>query len=85
LLLAKVAGMSESYPPNDERLVDQLGTYTLEVEGRLVVIEHVPARVNVESGERFFAPLVVERIQEIVGGGPRPTRMIETPVFEFAA
>jgi hypothetical protein len=77
--------MSEPSPPNDERVVDQLVTYTMEVEGQLVVIEHVPARVNIETGERFFAPLTVERIQEIVGGGPSPSRTIETPVIEFAA
>ncbi len=77
--------MNDSFPPTYERLVDRLVTYTLEVEGRLVVIEHVPARVNVETGERFFAPLTVERIQQIVWGGPSPSRMIETPVFEFAA
>jgi hypothetical protein len=75
--------MSET--PSDERLVDRLVTYTLEIEGRLVVIEHVPARVNEETGERFFAPETVSRLQEIVWEGPSPSRTIETPVFEFAA
>lgn len=68
-----------------ERLVDRLVTYALEVEGRFVMIEHVPARVNVETGERFFAPATVERLQQIVWEGPQPDRTIETPVFEFAA
>jgi YgiT-type zinc finger domain-containing protein len=70
---------------NSERLVDQLVTYTLDVGGRLVVVEHVPARVNEETGERFFAPETVERIQEIVWSNPTPVRMVEAPVFEFAA
>jgi len=70
---------------NDERMVNRLVTYTIEVEGRLVVIEHVPARVDEETGERFFAPKTVERIQQIVWEGPTPSRTIETPVFEFAA
>ncbi|MGH7573880.1 MAG: YgiT-type zinc finger protein [Longimicrobiales bacterium] len=49
-----------------ERLIDRLVTYVLEVDGRIVVIEHVPARVNEETGERYFAPDVVERLHEIV-------------------
>jgi hypothetical protein len=60
-------------------------TYTLEVGGRLYVIEHVPARVNVETGEQFFAPDTVERVQKIIWGGQRPSRMMETPVYDFAA
>ena len=74
-----------STTPNAERLVNCLVTYALEVEGRFVVIEHVPARVNEETGERFFAPETVERLQQIVWEGPRPSRTIQTPVFEFAA
>jgi hypothetical protein len=49
------------------------------------VIEHVPARVNVETGERLFAPDTVTRLQQIVGEGRAPSRTIETPVFDYAA
>ena len=69
----------------NERLANCLVTYALEVEGRIVVIEHVPARVNQETGERFFAPGTVERLQQIVREGQSPSRTVETPVFEFAA
>jgi YgiT-type zinc finger domain-containing protein len=68
-----------------EHLVERLVTYTLEVEGRLVVIEHVPARVDEETGERFFAPETVERLQRIVWEQRTPSRVIETAVFDFAA
>lgn len=70
---------------NSECLVDRLVTYALEVDGRFVVVEHVPARVNEETGERYFAPETVERIQQIIWSAPTPSRTIETPVFEFAA
>lgn len=33
-----------------ETLVDRRVTYHLEVDGRLFVIEYVPARVDVETG-----------------------------------
>jgi hypothetical protein len=48
-------------------------------------VENVPARVCLETGERFFAPETVERLQQTVWEGRRPHRVIETPVFEFAA
>lgn len=60
-------------------------TYTVEVEGRLVVVENVPARVCLETGEQFFAPETVERIQAIVRGERKPVRTVQTPVYEFAA
>jgi len=72
-----------TYP--DERLEERLVTYTLELDGRLYVIQHVPARVNVETGERLFSPVTVERIQQIVWERRSPTRTIETAVYEFAA
>ena len=48
-------------------------------------IEHVPARVCRETGERLFAPETVERLQHIVWEQRTPTRIVETPVFEFVA
>ncbi len=68
-----------------ERFVERLVTYTLEVDGRIVIVENVPARVDEETGERFFAPDTVERLQEIVWSGGEPDRIVPTPVFEFAA
>lgn len=75
--------MSGGYPK--EAFVDTRVTYTIELDGRVIVIENVPARVGVETGERLFAPQTVERIQQILGGNPTPTRTISTPVYEFAA
>jgi hypothetical protein len=71
--------------PNDseETFVEQKVTYSLEVEGRFIVVEQVPARVSLRSGERFFAPETVERLHEIVRGQREPNRVIQTPVYEF--
>jgi YgiT-type zinc finger domain-containing protein len=68
----------------EETLVERRVTYTLEYKGRFVIIENVPARVALETGERFFAPETVERLQEIVTQREQPVRVIETPVYEFA-
>lgn len=60
-------------------------TYTLEMDGKFYIIENVPARVCEETGEQFFSPETVERLQEKVWGREKPKKIIETPVYEFAA
>jgi len=68
-----------------ETFVEQKVTYALEYEGRFVIVENVPARVCAKTGERFFAPETVERLQRLVWEQRAPVRMLETPVFEYAA
>ena len=68
-----------------ETFEDQTVTYVLEQQGKVFIIEHVPARVCRETGERLFAPETVERLQQIVWEQRTPTRIVETPVFEFVA
>ena len=65
--------------------MERLVTYTLELDEGLVIIEHVPARVDEETGKRFFAPETVERLQRIVRERRTPKRVVQTPVFDFAA
>lgn len=69
----------------EERLKDRFVTYTLEYRGRMIIIENVPARVDTETGEQFFSPETVERLQAIVWSGREPDRVIQTAVFQFAA
>jgi YgiT-type zinc finger domain-containing protein len=68
-----------------ETFEEQTVTYVLEQQGKVLIIEHVPARVCRETGERLFAPETVERLQQIVWEQRTPTRIAETPVFEFVA
>ena len=67
----------------NESLIEQRVTYTLERNGQFNVIENVPARVNEETGEQFFAPATVERLQQMILNEQKPSRTIETPVYEF--
>ena len=69
---------------SEETFVKQKVTYTLQVNGRFLIIEHVPARVSLRTGERFFSPETVERLQSIVWEQRAPHRVIETPVFEYS-
>jgi len=67
-----------------ETMVERKVTYTLEVDGKLIIIENVPARVCLETGEQFFSPETVERLQQMIWEQRKPSRIIEVPVFEFA-
>ena len=67
-----------------ETFVEQKVTYTLEYGGRFIIIENVPARVCLESGEQYFAPETVEQLQRMAWEQKRPVRVLATPVFEFA-
>jgi len=68
-----------------EAMRDEQVTYTLEKDGKFYIIENVPARVSVVTGEQFFAPETVDRLQKIILAGKKPKKTIETPIFEFAA
>ena len=68
-----------------EKLVEQKVTYTLLKDGKFYIIENVPARINVETGEQFFSAQTVEQLQSLIWKKLKPIRTIETPVYEFVA
>ena len=68
----------------NETLIEKNVTYNIEVDGQFFLIENVPARVNVETGEKYFSPRTVERLQLVVWEQCQPVRTIETPVYEYA-
>ena len=67
-----------------ETFVERRVTYTVEVDGRLIVIENVPARVCVETGEQLFSPETVEQLQKLVQERRKPKKIIQVPVYDFA-
>lgn len=68
----------------EEKLVYQEVTYSLLKDGCFYIIEHVPARVDIYTGEQYFSPQTVEKLQAIIANSKEPVRFIETPVYEFA-
>jgi hypothetical protein len=67
----------------NESFVEKRVNYFLEVDGQLLVIENVPARVSLETGEQLFSPETVERLQQLVWQRKKPARVIKTPVYEY--
>jgi hypothetical protein len=70
---------------SEEDLVEQTVAYIMLKDGKFCIIEGVPARVNVETGEQLFSPETVKRLQQIVWEQKKPVREIKTPVYDFAA
>ncbi len=66
-----------------ETMVDTEVTYTLEHDGKFFLIEHVPARVCKETGEQYFSPETVERVQALVNSNKKPDKVIETSVYKY--
>jgi YgiT-type zinc finger domain-containing protein len=64
-------------------LADQKVTYSIELDGKFYIIENVPARVCIETGEKFFSPETLDHLQEIIWGQKEPIKIIETPVYAF--
>ena len=52
----------------NEPLVEQTAICQIEADGQLLLMENVPVKVNVETGERNFTPETVERLQNPVWG-----------------
>ena len=67
--------------PKNEILIEQKVTYTLELNGKFFLIENVPARVNVETGEQYFSPKTVDAYNKSCGRAA--TRTVTLPVYEF--
>jgi hypothetical protein len=67
----------------EERLVRRKVTYTLFVDGEFFIIENVPARVNLDTGEQFFSPQTVEEVQRIIWEKRKPLRVVQTAVYDF--
>ncbi|MCY7333671.1 MAG: YgiT-type zinc finger protein [Pseudanabaena sp. CAN_BIN31] len=68
-----------------EQLVEKRVTYSLELNGKFFLIENVPARVNEETGEQYFSPSTMMFLQQIILDGQEPQRVIQTPVYSYAA
>ncbi|EDX83005.1 hypothetical protein S7335_183 [Synechococcus sp. PCC 7335] len=66
-----------------EALVEKQVTYTLNLNGKVFLIDNVPARVNEETGEQFFSPSTVERLQQTVLDGQEPDHFVQVPVYNY--
>lgn len=64
-------------------MIEKKVTYTLEQDGHFYLVENVPARISPETGEQFFSPETVQRLQSFILQNKTPNKVVQTPVFEF--
>ncbi len=56
--------------------------HTVRSNGRVVVIDHVPAEVCSICGDVLFVPKTVRHIERLLANLPKPTETV--PLFEYA-
>lgn len=62
------------------------GRLTLWIDGRLMIVEDVPARVCRGCGETFYEADIMVRVERLQLGSserPEPVRKVEAPVFAW--
>ena len=62
----------------------QLVEEVFHIEGQLVMVEGIPARVCDRCGDATFDRQTTEGIRRMVHGEKRPTRRVNMDVFAFA-
>ena len=62
---------------------DESVSEVLDMDGRRVLVEHIPAQVCTRCGEAVFSRETTERIRQLVHGAGRPSRTIPLDVFEM--
>ncbi len=58
---------------------------TFEIEGRLLIIENIPAQVCQRCGEVTFSSEIAENIRLIATGNKKPTKTLPVEVFAFSS
>lgn len=54
-----------------------------EIEGRLVIVENVPAEVCTQCGEILYKPSTMRKLQKLVWSKPKPVRKVKVPVLDM--
>ena len=64
----------------EERLI----RYIQELDGRVIIIENVPAEVCAQCGERLLRPEIAFKIEKLVKDAPVPHKKTEVSVYDLA-
>jgi YgiT-type zinc finger domain-containing protein len=67
-----------------ETAKDEFVDEVLDVDGRRVLVEHIPAQVCTRCAEASFSRETTERIRLLVHGADRPFKTVPLEVFELA-
>lgn len=65
-------------------LRERVVTYPQSYQGKVYILENVPAEVCSQCGEVLLRPKVLERMQQLVWSGVSPKRTAQVPVYDLA-
>jgi YgiT-type zinc finger domain-containing protein len=71
-----VCGSTESH----EEFVSEV----FQIDGKPVLVEHVPAQVCARCGEEVFSRETAENVRLIVHGNKKPIKSVQMDVFSYA-
>jgi HTH-type transcriptional regulator / antitoxin MqsA len=54
------------------------------IEGRVVLVEQIPARVCEQCGEVTFSRETTEKVRLVLHSEAQPTRTVQMPVFAYS-
>ena len=63
---------------------EEFGEEVFRIDGKYVLVDHIPASVCARCGEETFSRETTERLRLLVHGKAKPTKSIALKVFEFA-
>ncbi|MFM9970127.1 MAG: YgiT-type zinc finger protein [Burkholderiales bacterium] len=67
-----------------ESATEKFISEVLDVDGRRVLVEHIPAQVCARCAEPSISRETTERIRQLVHGAGRPVKTVPLEVFELA-
>ncbi len=76
--------MNKCHVCGSNEIKQELVKETFEVDGKLVIVEGIPAQVCQRCGEITFSSETAENIRLIVNSNKQPTRSIQVDVFVFS-
>ena len=58
-------------------------TFSYEEDDTYIFVEHVPAEVCPQCGEKLYTPEVTEALLKIARQPIKPAKIIQVPVYDF--
>jgi YgiT-type zinc finger domain-containing protein len=65
-------------------LVRDIVTFSYEHNETYIFIEHVPADVCCQCGERLYSPEVTDTLLRIAAQRIEPVKILQIPVYDFS-
>ena len=67
-----------------EQMHEELVNEVFFIDGKLILVENIPAMICTHCGEATFSRETTEKIRRMVHGEAQPVKSIEVDVFAFS-